>query len=170
MFWRRRESREQDLERELRSDLELEAAEQEEKGLSAEEAPYAAQRAFGNTTFVKEEVREMWGWTRWAIIVQDVRYAVRMLRKSPGFAATAVLTLAVGIGASTAVFTVVDSVVLKPLTYRDSGSLVVAWEHVRFLGSDRVGPNPRHADLWQKRATAFSGLTLLRQGASGLTL
>ena len=170
MRWRRRQEREQDLERELRSDLELEAAEQEQNGLSAEEARDAAQRFFGNTTLVKEEVREMWGWTRWDIPIQDVRYALRMLRKSPGFAATAVLTLALGIGASTAVFTVVDSVVLKPLTYRDSGNLVVAWERVRFLSSDPVGPNPRHVDLWQKRATAFSGLTILSQGASGLTL
>lgn len=112
----------------------------------------------------------MWGWTRWDILNQDIRYALRMLRKSPGFAATAVLTLALGIGTSTAVFTVIDSVVLKPLTYRDSGNLVVAWERVRFLSSEAAGPNPRHVDLWQRRATAFTGLTLLRQGASGLTL
>ena len=83
---------------------------------------------------------------------------------------TAVLTLALGIGASTAVFTVVDSVILQPLSYRDSGKLVVAWERLRFLSFDPTGPNPRHADLWQKRATAFSGLTLLREGANGLTL
>jgi predicted permease len=170
MRWRRRKEHAQDLERELRSDLELEAAEQAENGLSAEQARYAARRVFGNTTLVKEEVREVWGWTRWDILIQDVRYSLRMLRKSPGFAATAILTLALGIGASTAVFTVVDSIVLKPLTYRDSGNLVVAWERVRFLSSDPVGPNPRHVDLWRKRATSFGGLTLLRQGASGLTL
>lgn len=170
MFRWRRKEREQDLERELRSDLELEAAEQQERGLSAEEARYAARRALGNTMQVKEEVREMWGFARWDILIQDIRYALRMLRKSPGFAVTAILTLALGIGSSTAVFTVVDSIVLKPLTYRDSGSLVVAWERVRFLSSEPTGPNPRHADLWQKRATSFSGLTLLRQGAGGLTL
>jgi hypothetical protein len=62
MNWRRRNQPEQDLERELRSHLESEAAEQQESGLSAEQARYAAQRAFGNTTSVKEEVREMWGW------------------------------------------------------------------------------------------------------------
>src|ERR1035438_1769817 len=128
MRWWRRKDREWDLERELRADLELEAAEQEENGLSAEQARYAAHRAFGNTSFVKEEVREMWGWTRWHILVQDFRYALRTLRKSPGFATTAVFTLALGIGASTAVFTVVDSVVLQPLSYRDSARLVVAWE------------------------------------------
>jgi predicted permease len=170
MFWRRRKEREQDLERELRSDLDLETAEQEENGLSAEEARLAARRAFGNTTAVKEEVREMWGWARWDFLMQDFRYALRTLRKSPGFAMTAVLTLTLGIGASTAVFTLVDSIVLEPLTYRDGGSLVVAWERVKFLSSDPTGPNPRHVDLWQKRATAFSGLALVRQGASGLTL
>ena len=112
----------------------------------------------------------MWGWTRWDIFIQDLRYALRTLRKSPGFAATAILTLALGIGASTAIFTVVDSVVLKPLAYRDSGSLVVAWERVRFLSGEPIGPNPRHVDVWQKRATAFSGLTYLRNMAMGLTL
>jgi hypothetical protein len=124
----------------------------------------------GNTTLVKEEVREMWGWTRGDILIQDFRYALRTLRKNPGFALTAVLTLALGIGASTAMFTLVDSIVLEPLTYRDGGKLVVAWERIKFLGPDPTGPNPRHVDLWQKRATAFSGLALVRQGASGLAL
>ncbi len=169
MRWRRKE-REQDLERELRSDLELEAAEQEAQGLSAEEARYAAQRALGNTMLVKEDVREMWGWTRWDILIQDFRYAMRTLRKSPGFALTAVLTLALGIGASTAVFTLVDSIVLEPLTYREGGNLVVAWERVKLMTPDPVGPNPRHADIWQKRSTAFSGMALFRHGAGGLTL
>jgi predicted permease len=168
-MWRRKKQ-EHDLERELRSDLEMEASEQLERGLSPEEARHAAQRALGNSTLIKEEVRQMWGWTRWEIVIQDVRYALRMLRKSPGFAMTAILTLALGIGASTAVFTAVDSVVLKPLGYRDSGSLVALWELLPFNSFAPAGPNPRHADLWQKRATAFSGLTLLRQGASGLTL
>jgi len=170
MRWWRHHTREQDLERELRSDLELEAAELEANGLSAEAARSAARRALGNTTLVKEEVRQMWGWTRWDILIQDFRYALRTLRKSPGFALTAVLTLALGIGASTAVFTLVDSIVLEPLTYHEGGKLVVAWERVKFLGPDPTGPNPRHVDLWQKRATAFSGMTLLRHGASGLTL
>ena len=73
-WWRHRE-REQDLEREIRSDLELEAQEQEAKGLSPQEAHYAARRAFGNVTWVKEEVRVMWGWTLWEIIFRELRYA-----------------------------------------------------------------------------------------------
>jgi predicted permease len=169
MLWRHRHEREDDLDRELQSHLELVADEQEQNGLSPEEARYAARRVLGNTTLVKEEVRDMWGWTRLGIIVQDVLKAARTLRRSPGFALTAFLTLAIGIGASTAVFTVVDSVILKPLAYRDSGSLVVLWEHFQPMSPDPVGPNPRHADLWRKQASAFRGLTLLNQDALGLS-
>jgi predicted permease len=103
-------------------------------------------------------------------IFQDLHYAVRTLKKSPGFAVTAILTLALGIGASTAVFTVVDSVVLKPLAYHDSGRLVVAWERVPFLGADLTGPNPQRADTWRRRSTAFSGMALLRQTSAGVSL
>jgi predicted permease len=167
-MWRRR--REEDLDREVRSDLELEAEEQRESGLSEEAARLAARRAFGNVAYTKEEVRSMWGWTGWQILAQDLRYAWRNLQRSPGFAATAVLTLALGIGASTAVFTIVDSVVLKPLAFRDSGSLVTAWERVRFLAGDPTGPNLRHVGVWQQRATAFRSLTYLQHAGLGLTL
>lgn len=169
MWWRRRE-REQDLEREIRSDLELETEEQEANGLSPQDARYAARRAFGNVTWVKEEVRVMWGWTLWETIFRELRYAARTLRKSPGFAATAFLTLALGIGASTAVFTVVDSVLLKPLAFHESGRLVACWERLRSLGDDATGPNSRHVEVWRQRATAFSGLTYLRNMDMGLTL
>jgi predicted permease len=169
MRWWRKE-REHDLEREIRADLELEAQEQQEKGLPPEEARYAARRAFGAVTWVKEEVRFMWGWTLWETIFQELRHAARTLRKSPAFAATAILTLALCIGASTAVFSVVDSVLLKPLAFHESGRLVACWERVRFLRDDATGPNPRHVEVWRQRATAFSSLTYLQQGAGGLTL
>jgi hypothetical protein len=71
--WWRRKQRERDLERELRADLELEAAEHQERGLSAADARHAARRALGNPTLVKEEVRAMWGWTGWGILMQDGR-------------------------------------------------------------------------------------------------
>ncbi|MGH9595791.1 MAG: ABC transporter permease [Edaphobacter sp.] len=105
-------------------------------------------------------------------LLQDIRYGVRQLRKSPSFTLTAILTLAFGIGATTALFSVVDGVLLKPLAYRDSGRLVVVWERVRFLEKlfPYVGANPRHADIWRKQSTAFSDLTLLQQGSTGVSL
>jgi predicted permease len=104
-------------------------------------------------------------------IPQDLRYGFRQLRKSPGFAITAILTLALGIGATTALFSIVDGVLLKPLSYRDSGRLVAVWERVRFLGKlfPYTGPNARHADIWQRRATAFSDMTLLQANSVGVS-
>ncbi len=106
------------------------------------------------------------------MILAELHLAARQLRKSPGFTLLALATLALGIGASTAVFTVVDSVVLKPLAYRESGQLVVAWERVRFLGAAHpyVGPNPRHAEIWRERADALQQLALVRHGAVGIAV
>jgi predicted permease len=103
-------------------------------------------------------------------ILQDLRYGLRQLRKSPSFALTAILTLAFGIGATTALFSVVDGVLLKPLAYRDSGRLVVIWEKVRFLEKlfPYTGANPRHFDNWRKNSTTFEDLTILQQGSTGV--
>ena len=155
---------------EIQFHLDHQIAENIAAGMSREEARYAARRTFGNVTWVKEEVRVMWGWTLWETIFRELRYAGRTLRKSPGFAATAFLTLALGIGASTAVFTVVDSVLLKPLVFHESGRLVACWERVRLLGDDATGPNPRHVEVWRQSAAAFNGLTYLQNAAMGLTM
>src|SRR3984957_20357247 len=87
-MWRKQS--EHDLERELRSHLDLEAEERQEAGLPPDQARHAAQRAFGNTTLVREVTREMWGWIWLERCVQDLRYAVRVLRKAPAFTAVAV--------------------------------------------------------------------------------
>jgi putative ABC transport system permease protein len=154
-LWRKKE-RERDLERELRLDLELEAAEQQEKGLSEEEARYAAQRALGNTALVKERVREMWGWGAIDNSLQDLRYAARTLRKSPGFTIATVLTLALAIGANSAIFSVVNGVLLKPLQFEASDQLVEIY--ARDAQGQRQFVSQPDLDDWRAMAHSFSGL------------
>ena len=124
MRWWPTRDRHADLERELRSDLELEEEEQRQNGLSPEEAQYAARRAFGNGTLIKEHTREAWGWVRLERLLQDLRYALRGFARNPVFTIAVIATLAVGVGATTAVFSVVDRILFRSLPYANDDRLV----------------------------------------------
>ena len=128
-IWRRLRERfsgnaHRDLARELRDHLDLEAEDQHESGLPPDQARYAARRAFGNPTIIKEDTRAMWGWTSLERLIRDLRYALRILRKCPAFSVTAVLSLALGIGANAAIFTLIDRLLLKMLPVRNPHELV----------------------------------------------
>jgi predicted permease len=167
--WLERRRIDRELAAEMAEHIQEKAEDLMERGHSPEEAVRIARRQFGNPLLHHEKSREAWGWSGVEEFARDIRFGCRLLAKSPGFAITAFLTLAIGIGASTAVFTLVDAVLLKPLGYRNSGQLVVAWERIRMLSPDPTGPNPRHADLWRRRATAFSAMNYLQQGKRGVT-
>jgi predicted permease len=124
MKWWQIRKRDADLERELRSDLELEEEEQRDNGKSPEEARFAAQCAFGNAILIREQTREAWGWAPFERLWQDIRYAFRQLKRSPGFAIATILILALGIGAVTAVFSLIDTALLKMLPVHDPEQLV----------------------------------------------
>src|SRR5580700_6192003 len=119
----RRDRITQRLDDEIQFHLDQQIAENIASGMSREDARYAATRNFGNPTFLKEATRDTWGWTRLEEITRDVKYACRALSRVPGFTAVAVLTLALGMGAVTAVFTVVNGVLLRSMPFPESDRL-----------------------------------------------
>jgi len=131
MRWWQFNKRDADLERELRSDLELEEEEQRDLGLSATEARFAAHRALGNMTLIREQTRVAWSWGWLERLVRDGKYGTRTLLRSPEFTIVSVLVMTLGIGATTSLFTMVRAVLLRPLPFRDSAKLVMLYEHYR---------------------------------------
>jgi predicted permease len=146
MFGRKRKL--DDFTSEIEAHIQLEIERLRERGLSEEEARATARRSFGNVMRTEERFYESGRWLAWDHFWQDARFALRMLRKSPGFAAVAVLTIALGIGATTAIFSVVDATLLHPLPYPQPEQLVSIRADLPAVGAQDVGMSePEWQDL-----------------------
>jgi predicted permease len=164
MRWWRRKQRDEDLARELQCDLELEKEEQRERGLSPEEAHFAAVRAFGNSTLIREHTRAVWTCNWLERFVRHLKYGVRTLWRSPSFSIVSVLVMALGIGTTTSLFTIVRAVLLRPLPFRDPGNLVMLYEHYRQNaggdGFNAVAPGD-YRD-WRSQTQSFEDMAAMR--------
>jgi predicted permease len=168
LIHRRRAERE--LDEEIRAHLQMEIERNIADGMSSEDARLAARRSFGSVALSKEDSRSMWGLGALENLWQDLRYGVRMLLKRKGFTAVAMLTLALGVGANTAVFSVISAVLIRSLPFADADRLVMIWE----THPDIRGPIGTHSDFldWRSQAQSFQGMAAFskkRYGKVGLT-
>src|ERR1700683_5057117 len=166
MFRRKRKAG--DFGAEIEAHIQLETERLQEQGLSYEDARTAARRAFGNVTNTQEHFYEFSHLLWWDNFWPDTRYAARMLRKSPDFAAIAILTIALGIGATTAIFSVVDATLLHPLPYPHPEQLVTITDDLPGVGARDVGISvPEWHDF--QRSGIFQYVSALGGGDSNLT-
>jgi MacB-like periplasmic core domain len=160
----RRNDAEQELGSELRFHLERQIEEKVAAGMTPQEARRAALREFGGVEQVKEECRDTRRVNFLENLLQDTRYGLRMLRKSPGFTFFAVAVLALGIAANSAIFSVADAVLVRPLPYRDSNRLVVVMEDASAYGFPRDTPSPGNFADWKLRNQVFENMAALPYG------
>jgi predicted permease len=158
---------EQDLEDEIRAHLDMQIEENLRQGMGPDEARYQALRKFGGVEQVKESYRDRRSLAVVDSTLRDIRYALRMLSRSPGFTAVAVLTLALGIGANTAIFSMLEGVVLAPLPYREAERLVAVYNSIP-QAPFRSPSAPDFQD-WQRNARSFERMVGLRWKGSDLT-
>jgi len=158
-----------EFDQELASHLEMLADENVKRGMTPEEARRVARLQLGGEAGLRETNRELRGLPFFETLAQDVRYALRMLRKNPGFTAVAVLTLALGIGANTAIFSIVNAVLLRSLPYRDPDRLVRIFFNEPGVGLRDVSFSKPELDDLQTRAGVFEDVTPIYEGSENLT-
>jgi len=157
----------QDLDREIGSYLDLLADEKARSGIGRDAALQQARRELGGAEQIKENVRDIRAGVSMDNLLQDVRYGLRVLRRNPGFAATAILTLALGIGSTTAIFSVVDTVVFKPLPFPTASRLVRIRSVFAASGDGGIASYPDFLD-WRARNHAFDGMAVFRMDGFNL--
>jgi putative ABC transport system permease protein len=160
---------ESDMDAELRFHMEAYGEDLERQGVAHEEALRRARIEFGGVERAKEECREARGVNFLETLLQDLRYGMRALAKSPGFTAIAVLTLALGIGANTAIFNVVNATLLQPLPIREGSRLVVIWISNLEHGWSRIGPAGQDYLDWKEQSKSFDDLFLFEHGTGTVT-
>ncbi len=146
-----------DLSEEIREHLEEKIDELVAGGVSREEATMVARREFGNVTLLEERSREVWQWPSVESFLTDIRYGLRVLRKNPGFTFVAVLTLALGIGATTAIFGALNATLLRPFPFRDPGRLLMVWGTDPKAGGFILSSIPDYFD-WRSQHSVFTDL------------
>src|SRR5215472_1243637 len=151
-----------ELAEEMRDHLERKAAKNAASGMTREEAVYAARRQLGNATLQREQSRLTWGFPSLESWLQDLRFGLRVLRKAPGFSAIAILTLALGLGATTAIFSIVNAIVLRPLPYKDSERLVNVWTNSPMFPDFNLGESKPDFDDIKSQAHAFETMAMYR--------
>ena len=147
-----------DLDDEVRFHLEMEAARLRREGLTPEEARHQAMLRFGGVERIKDETREARGTKLWEDMMQDLKYGLRMIVKNPVFSAVAIITLALGIGANTAIYTVVKAVLLDPLPFEESEELTLLWTRNDEQNQDKYMVSPMDFDDWRTMNTTFESM------------
>jgi len=172
MGWKRffqRNAWDEERARELETYLQIEIDENIARGMTRQEARYAARRKLGNPTMIREEIYRMNSLGMLETIWQDLKYGARVLRKSPGFAFFAITVLALGIAANTAIFSIADAVLLRPLPYRDAGRLVMVWEDGSSYGFPQDTPAPGNFCDWKTRNHVFTDTAAYSEDGLNLT-
>src|SRR5215471_1916561 len=167
-YWMNRRRLEQELAEEIESHRSMKEEDFARSGLPPNEAAASSRRVMGNSLLAREDSRGAWIVPWFDQLCQDIGYGLRQLRRNPGFTCIAVLTLATGIGANAAIFTIVNGILLESLPYKDSGQLVLMFEHLP-SSSVRFGFSPPDFEFIRRDSRSFSGMAAYRTGTYELS-